>query len=128
MRLRVTVEGKTYNVDVEVLDGESGSSPSTPRPAAAAPAPGATEAPAPAAAAPPPVAAGENVLQSPIAGTILSVAVSPGDAVELNQVLMVMEAMKMETNIAAPTAGTIKAVHVSAGDTVKQGQLLVEFG
>src|SRR5690625_6933905 len=111
MRLRVTVEGKTYDVDVEVLDVEAGSSPSTPRPAAAAPAPGASETPAPAAAAPPPVATGENVLQSPIAGTILSVAVSPGDAVELNQVLMVMEAMKMETHSAAPTAGTLTAAH-----------------
>lgn len=127
MRLRITVEGKTYDVDVEVLDGEAGSTPSTPPPAAAAPASGAGQAPAPSAAAPPPVAAGENVLQSPIAGTILSVAVSPGDVVEMNQVLMVMEAMKMETNIASPNGGTIKAIHVAPGDTVKQGQPLVEF-
>ena len=127
MRLRITVEGKTYDVDVEVIDGEAGSTASTSRPAAAAPSRGSSEAPPPAAAAPPPVAAGENVLQSPIAGTILSVAVKPGDVVELNQVLMVMEAMKMETNVAAPTAGIIKTVHIAAGDTVKQGQPLVEF-
>lgn len=125
MRLRITVEGKTYDVDVEVLEDESGPITSTPRPAAA-PERGAVEAPAPSPSASP-AAAGENILQSPIAGTILSVAVSPGDVVELNQVLMVMEAMKMETNIAAPNAGTIKSVHISAGDTVKQGQPLVEF-
>jgi glutaconyl-CoA/methylmalonyl-CoA decarboxylase subunit gamma len=55
------------------------------------------------------------------------VNVAPGDQVSLNQVLLVMEAMKMETNIAAPTEGTIKAVHVRSGDTVRQGQPLLEF-
>ena len=59
---------------------------------------------------------------------IVSIAVKVGDAVELNQLLMKLEAMKMENNIAAPMAGTVQSIEVAAGDEVRDGQLLVVVG
>ncbi len=64
---------------------------------------------------------------SPIAGTVLEVKVAPGDVVTEGQTLLLIEAMKMETAIAAPGAGTIKAVLVAAGDGVRENQTLIEF-
>ena len=64
---------------------------------------------------------------SPIAGTVLEVKVGPGDTVTQGQTLLVIEAMKMETAIAAPHAGTVKDVLVAAGDGVRENQTLVEF-
>lgn len=129
MKLRITLEGRTYEVDVEVVDGAgaTGAPEAQARPAPRQESAGETaqqgSAPAPASD----TAAGENLLNSPIAGSVLQVNVKPGDTVTLNQVLLVMEAMKMETNIASPVAGKIKSVQVKQGDTVRQGQALVEF-
>jgi len=124
MKLRITVEGKSYDVDVEVLDDSTPYTSPASRPAAAK----ATETSG--AAAPPPsdVPQGddEKAVRSPIAGVVLKVNVAPGDEVSVNQVVMVMEAMKMETNIASPIAGKVRTVHVKGGESVKQGQLLVE--
>jgi biotin carboxyl carrier protein len=135
MKLRITIENKTYDVDVEVLDGNGGGTAvHAPAPAAApsgksrAAAP--ASAPAARAAAPSPagpVDSDEKVMKSPIPGSILQLNVAPGDSVALNQVLLVMEAMKMETNIASPREGRIAAVHVRIGESVRQGQSLVEF-
>lgn len=128
MKLRITVEGKVYDVDVEVLDGGTGGPVSPPRPSAAAASAPSAAAPAPAASEAPPAGEDdERVLRSPIAGSVLQVNVAAGDAVKINQVLMVMEAMKMETNIASPQEGKIRTVHVRAGESVRQGQALVEF-
>ncbi len=137
MKLRITVEGLSYDVEVEFLDTEAPVlTPQAPQAASqqaaqtsrSAP-PAAAPAAAPARPAAQPSGAGseDRVCKSPIAGTVLQVKVKPGDTVSLNQVIAIMEAMKMETNIASPVAGTVRAVHVSAGDAVKQGQLLVEF-
>jgi biotin carboxyl carrier protein len=60
-------------------------------------------------------------------GTVIEVAVAPGDAVEAHQRLVVLEAMKMENPIAAPFDATVKAVHVAAGDRVAGGAVLVEL-
>jgi glutaconyl-CoA/methylmalonyl-CoA decarboxylase subunit gamma len=130
MKLRITVEGKTYDVEVEVLDGSpAGAMP--PSSSAASPARPQAVGPAAAAAASmpeaEPVAADAKTLQSPIAGSVIQVNVKVGERVAINQVLIVMEAMKMETNIAAPSEGVIKAVRVSQGDSVRQGQALIEF-
>ncbi len=57
----------------------------------------------------------------------MEIKCKPGDAVSEGQVLLVIEAMKMNTSIAAPTAGKIKAIPVAVGDTVIEGQALVEF-
>lgn len=136
MKLRISVEGKAYDVDVEVLEEGNGHSPShVPHVAApVASAPMARPVSVPPPAAPAPAAApsngnggGERVVKAPIVGTVMSIKVKPGDNVELNQVLLVMEAMKMETNIASPIPGKVKAVLAVPGDAVKAGQVLVEF-
>jgi methylmalonyl-CoA carboxyltransferase small subunit len=67
------------------------------------------------------------VVKAPIVGTVVQIKVAPGDTVAVNQVLLVMEAMKMETNVASPLAGKVKTIRVSPGDAVKAGQVLVEF-
>lgn len=130
MKLRITVEGKTYDVEVDVLE-EGGSMPraAAPRPSAPAEpaAPREYSRPAPAAAPAPTNGGGERVVKAPIVGTVMSIKVKPGDIVEINQVLLVMEAMKMETNIASPIAGKVKTVTAAPGDAVKAGQVLVEF-
>lgn len=118
----VTVNGTTYEVKVsEVAEG-------TPAPAvapAAAPAPVAA-APAVAAPAPAPAASsgeGEKIA-SPMPGTILSVNVTAGQSVKSGDVLMILEAMKMENEIMAPKDGVVTSVAVTAGSTVESGTLL----
>jgi biotin carboxyl carrier protein len=130
MKLKITVHGVAYEVDVEVLDAKDEMAhPASPLPAAPPPpaAPGSAAVPPPA----PPPSAGPSAdaggVGSPIAGTVLEVKVKAGDEVAEGQTLLVIEAMKMETAIAAPGAGTIKAVLVAAGDGVRENQTLVEF-
>ncbi|MBE0566434.1 MAG: acetyl-CoA carboxylase biotin carboxyl carrier protein subunit, partial [Krumholzibacteria bacterium] len=72
-------------------------------------------------------AGGTGGIASPIAGTVLEVRCKPGQSVVAGQDLVVIEAMKMETVIAAPGAGTVKSVLVAAGDSVRENQTLVEF-
>ncbi|WP_428387584.1 biotin/lipoyl-containing protein [Mucisphaera sp.] len=128
MKLRITVEGKTYEVDVEVLDeGAVGGVAPASAPAASSPA---APPPRPAAVRPAPAAAGDagaSEIPSPIAGNVLDVKVKAGDTVEANDVLLVLEAMKMETNVSSPRAGTIADVKVAAGDAVQSGQVLITF-
>jgi glutaconyl-CoA/methylmalonyl-CoA decarboxylase subunit gamma len=81
-------------------------------------------APAPAAA---PVSGGQKV-EAPMPGTILSVAVKAGDLIKKGQVLVVLEAMKMENEIVSPVDGKIVSVGVSKGDSVNSGDLLVQIG
>ena len=134
MKLKITVHGVAYEVDVEVLEAsDEMTGASAPLPVMApvgAPsgAPGAPAMPAAAHAAPQPVPAGDTGgVASPIAGTVLEVKCKPGDQVSQGQDLLVIEAMKMETAIAAPGAGTVKTVHVAAGDSVRENQTLIEF-
>lgn len=131
MKLRVTVNGKPYEVEVEVLDA----SPGTALPAPAAPQVLPAPAREPSAPLPPPAPrgpaapspSGAKDARSPIAGNVLKVLVSVGDQVNVNSPIVVLEAMKMETNVASPVAGKVKAVHVAAGQTVSVGQVLVDF-
>ena len=115
---RVNVNGTNYEVALEEIKG--GQAPAT---AAPAPAPAAAPAPAP-AAAPAPAPADGTEVKSPMPGTILSVNVKAGDSVKSGQVLMVLEAMKMENEIMAPVDGTIASVGVSQGASVESGALL----
>ena len=112
---RITVNGVAYDVAVEEM-GE-GAAASTPAPAAA-PKPAAPKA-APAAAG-----AGAVKINSPMPGNILSVKASAGQAVKKGDVLMILEAMKMENEICAPQDGTIASVQVAAGDSVESGDVL----
>ena len=110
-KYRVTVNGTAYEIELEELTGAA------PAPAAATSAP----APAPAPAAAP--AGGEQVT-SPMPGTILSINVAAGDTVKRGQVLMVLEAMKMENEIMCPCDGKIASVNTSKGASVESGTLL----
>jgi biotin carboxyl carrier protein len=127
LKLKITVDGKLYEVDVEV------SEPERARPGFVAPighvrVPAAPIA-APAAAQPATETAADEskVCRSPFAGTVSRVEVNVGDQIAANAVLVVLEAMKMETIITAPDAGKIAKVNVGVGDAVQQGRILVEF-
>jgi len=122
-RFSVTVNGKAYDVAVEELG--AGAAPVVAAPVAAvAPAPAAAPAPAPAA---PAVGAGEKV-SAPMPGTILDVKVSSGASVSKGDVIMVLEAMKMENDIVAPCDGTVTSIVVKKGDTVQSGDTLATVG
>ncbi len=109
----VNVNGTSYQIGVEEIDGTA-----APK-AAPAPAPAPVPAAAPAPAAKP--AAGASTVNSPMPGNILSVNVKPGDSVKSGAVAMILEAMKMENEILVPADGTIKEVYVQKGSTVDTG-------
>ena len=145
MKYVATINGKKYEVEVEKLeaykslDRNGVAAPAAPvlpasapvqRPAAPAPAPvAAAPAPAPApAAAPAPKAAapaGATTVGAPMPGKILNIKVSEGQAVKFGEVVVIMEAMKMETEIVAPADGTVSKILVKAGDSVDTGAALV---
>jgi biotin carboxyl carrier protein len=134
-KLRVTVNGVSYDVEVEILedDDEGGSTygfpPATGVPRTAPPRGGGAVAPQVAPSSGPsqqrPGSAKE--LTSPIAGVIAEVKVSVGDQVKENDALIIIEAMKMHTNISSPVAGKVQEVKVKPGDAVQQGQVLLTF-
>lgn len=115
---RITVNGTAYDVAVEELG--AGAAPAVAAaPVAAAPA---AAAPAPAPAAP--AAAGGVVVAAPMPGKILSIKANAGAAVKKGDVILLLEAMKMENEVVAPEDGTIASINVSAGDTVEAGDTL----
>ena len=129
-KLRVTVEGKVYDVLVEVLD-EGAPAAVAPRaavaPVAAAPAPVAAAAPAPVAAAPR-GPAGANDITSPLSGKLVSVDVAVGQAVEEGAQVATIEAMKMNTYIFAPKAGKVAQILATPGDGVEEGSVIIRLG
>ena len=126
MKYTATLNGKQYEVELERIDAYEpmpryGEAPAA-APAAPAPAPApATPAPAPAAAP----AAGATTVEAPMPGKILNIKVSAGQAVKFGETVIVMEAMKMETEIVAPADGTVAQILVKAGDAVDTGAALV---
>jgi len=123
MKLKVTVDGKTYEVDVEVAE-EPHAAPASymtqPAPVRV-PASGAPPAP------PTPSPVGDDkVCRSPISGIVVKVNAQPGQQIQPGDILIVLEAMKMETNITAPVAGKVSAIKVNVGDNVQSGQVVVE--
>ena len=128
MKYKVTLNGRTYEIEVEhgkamLLDEYEAIAPAPVAAAPVAAAPVAAAA-APAAAAPVAVGAGEQVT-APMPGNILKVNVNVGDKVKEGQVLVVLEAMKMENEIMAPHDATVAQVVVSKGSTVDTGAPLV---
>lgn len=129
--LKITVNGRIYDVQVEEV-GSSAAAVSAPTVAAAPAAPAAAPvaAPAPAAAptaAPAPAAdlAGKEVIKSPMPGTIVKVLVAAGDTVKRGQVLVILEAMKMENEIQSPRDAVVASVAVRQGDSVNSGDPMV---
>jgi glutaconyl-CoA decarboxylase len=133
--LKITVNGIAYNVQVEEVNGTFAAAPvpapapqykpvPMPRPVAApvpvAPAPVKTSA-APAAK----LSGNAETVESPLPGNVMSINVKPGDSVKAGQVLLMLEAMKMENEIVAPHDATVKSLCVNKGDTVDAGAPLV---
>lgn len=120
VKLKVSVHGNTYELDVEVeeetrptlgtlnIGGSSSGTPSAP-----------TTASLPAVSA--------NAITAPLAGTVARVLVEEGQDIEAGAVVLVLEAMKMETEITAPAAGKVGTIFVAKGDAVQGGQALVEM-
>jgi len=130
VKLQIGIDGNTYEVEVEVLEDDSvarapGYLPPHPIPLTV------TSTPVPSAAKP--AATGDakveesKVCRSPVAGVVLRVNAKPAQELQPNDLIIVLEAMKMETNVTAPVAGKVKAVNVKPGDAVKVNQILVEF-
>lgn len=116
--LQVTVNGKSYAA--ELLQDEA-----APKPVAAAPK--AAAAAAPAAAAPKAPTGAGKVVESPLPGVVVSIAVTEGQAVKAGDLLLTLEAMKMENAIQADNAGTVTKILVSNGQSVQSGDPLVEI-
>lgn len=126
MKIQIAIGGKTYEVEVDVEGGEdfvpgqhsAGSGMLQSTPVATAPRPH----------SPSEVDIDESrVCRSPVAGIVVRVCVQAGDQLQPDDLLVVLEAMKMETSVTAPTAGKVKAVKVTPGEAVKLNQILVEF-
>ena len=128
MKLKIGIDGNEYAVDIEVLEDDNvgpvylapHGQPTTVQPVSVA---------TPGTQAPP---ADENVdetkvCRSPVAGVVVKLNVQPGQTLQTNDLMIVLEAMKMETNITAPVAGKVKKINVAHGDGVKVNQILVEF-
>ena len=131
MKYKVTLNGRTYEVEVEAGKAMllSEYEAVAPAPATAAPAAAAAPVAAPAAAPAAPVVTGSGeAINAPMPGNILKVNVKAGDAVKSGTVLVVLEAMKMENEIMAPKDGSVTQVLVSKGSTVDTGAPLVVIG
>jgi methylmalonyl-CoA carboxyltransferase small subunit len=122
LKLQITIDGKAYAVEVEVLEDEESAPASYPARHAAHAGPGSY------AQSQPSTWDGEGkICHSPVMGLAIKVNVKPGQTVEAGELVLVLEAMKMETNVIAPRAATIKRVHVAPGDSVKLNQVLLEL-
>ena len=127
-KFNVTVNGTNYEVVVEEIKA-AGSAPAAPRPAVApvaAPAPKPAAAPAPVAKAA--AGAGEHSIDAPMPGKVIKLVASEGAAVKAGEVLLILEAMKMQNEITADADGTVKKFNVAAGQSVKAHESLVILG
>ncbi|MHC1785980.1 MAG: biotin/lipoyl-containing protein [Christensenellales bacterium] len=122
----VTVNGTSYQVEVEeTAGGAPAAAPAAPAPAPAAPsAPQPVKTPAPAPKPAAPLAGGQSI-KSPMPGTILDIRVKAGDSVKKGAVLCILEAMKMENEIIASSDGSVAQVVVSKGASVNAGDILL---
>jgi biotin carboxyl carrier protein len=135
-RLRITVNGISYDVEVEVLeDDEPTSFPNNASPhpvmpdlpSAAQQSSSPAPKPAPAAQESQAPVNGARTLTSPISGIVAEIRVTPGTQVQENDPVIVLEAMKMNTNVSSPVAGTVKSILIKTGESVSQGQVLLEY-
>jgi methylmalonyl-CoA carboxyltransferase small subunit len=125
MKLKISIDSKQYEVDVEVAESEA-SNPVRLQAVESA----AARTPIAAVSAPP-VETGsvqeDKVCRSPVSGIVASVVAQAGQSLQVGDILLVLEAMKMETQVSAHVAGKVAAIKVKAGESVHSGQILVEF-
>ncbi|MFV0451497.1 MAG: biotin/lipoyl-containing protein [Propioniciclava sp.] len=119
MKLKVTVNGIPYDIDVEVEEAERQAPGAIVIGGGAMNSPVATTASVQATSA--------NAVTAPLSGSVSRILVEEGAEIEADQVLMVLEAMKMETEITAPQSGTVGRILVSTGDAVAGGEALIEL-
>ncbi len=128
MRYMVTINGKNYEVEVE--KGQAKVLGITQAPVTQSPAPSpAKPEPAPAAAAaekPVPTGGGE-IIKAPMPGTVLNIKVNPGASVKRGDILMILEAMKMENEITSPRDGKVANILAANGQSVATGDPLLEL-
>lgn len=122
-KYKIKVNGKEYEVEVEQIGGDSVSVAAVPKVAAVSPVQAQQAASAPKAQG----AVGNLKVTAPMPGTILGIKVSIGEKVEKGQTLLILEAMKMENEIAAPESGTVSSINVETSMSVESGQLLVSL-
>ncbi|MBD3878541.1 MAG: biotin/lipoyl-binding protein [Quinella sp. 1Q5] len=126
-KFNVTVNGTTYEVEVEEVKAAGGAPKAAPAPKVApapAPAPKAAPATAPKVAA----GAGEHSIDAPMPGKVIKLVAAEGQAVKAGDVLLILEAMKMQNEITADADGTVKKFNVAAGQSVKAHESLVILG
>lgn len=127
---KITVNGKIYDVSVEEVKSEKQQSapvvktpvPSAPTPAVQASAPTTQAAPVSA-----PIDENAISVKAAMPGTIVSFNVAVGDKVEEGQVLVILEAMKMENEVVSPASGEVKSIHVEKGSSVVEGQVILQI-
>jgi methylmalonyl-CoA carboxyltransferase 1.3S subunit len=129
MKLEISIDGQRYEVEVEVTEEDE-----TPRAQDNRPAPATATIQSTVLRTPPKPGASSDpnvdeskLCRSPVAGIVVRVNVEPGQQLEVNDLMVVLEAMKMETNVTAPIVGKLKSVNVSPRDAVKINEILVEF-
>ena len=120
-KLNITVDGRTYEVEVEEVGASSVAAPVRQAPATAAPR---AEVRKPSA----PKVAGGGSVTAPMPGTIIDIKVTEGQAVKAGDVLLILEAMKMENEIVAPQDGKVAKISTSKGAKVASGDMLVTLG
>ncbi len=129
MKLKINIDDKTYEVDVEASEPDA---PAAPRGYVMDPSPVRVPAASPTQAPVKPVADASPVNQSkvcrsPVSGIVVRAVTQPGQTLQVGDVLLILEAMKMETSVTSPVAGKVAAIKVAAGDSVQSGQVVVEF-
>mgnify|MGYP004534352603 FL=1 len=128
-KFNITVNGTAYEVEVEEVKAQAVAAPKAAPKAPAAPAPKAAPAPQ---AAPKKAAvaagAGEHSIDAPMPGKIVKLVAAEGQAVKAGDTLLILEAMKMQNEIAADADGTVKTFNVAAGQSVKAHESLVIIG
>jgi methylmalonyl-CoA carboxyltransferase small subunit len=127
VKLTITINNKTYEVDVEAAEPEAAAAqvPMAIAPVTLhIPAAPVTTTPKPTGAAP---VNEEKVARSPVSGIVVRATAQVGQTLQVGDVLLILEAMKMETSVTSPVTGKVKSINVAQGDSVQNGQIVVEF-